>query len=621
MSDDGIGMGFGFKVGTGEPGAPTPKDGAPQLSPVSGGGAELPPPRVLVVANLRGHPAARDGRRVRVDPGALDEAIAAMEPALYFVVPDLVRGDEKGLEVRLAPRALADFGPEAVAGALDACDLPRKLLGELEAAAVGDLSRDELAAGLGLYDGVEGLSEAVRLASAALRGGEGGRGAAPAPAAPAAAPAPAGESTGDSVLDNILTLVDTGEPPPPKPAPGAGSSQGGSGSAIGGAISAIGGGRKRGDLGAARDAARAALDRQLDAVLHHPQFREVEAAWRGLRLLTQGPTSRKLRLEVLDAERGACAEAFHTHVYPGELAGETEPALALTLVDVALANTSADLAQLEQLAADAEQLQAPVIVSLAPDFTGAEPAKLAGMGNPAALFEAGFAEWRGKRKQDGARWALAAYNRLLLRAPHAPSKRSGYREAIAGPAELLWGNAGWAYVAGLAESMFDTGWPANLSGGELADRPMWQDGEGELHGPLEARLSQDCLEDLAAEGIAALSARKGRDVVLLPRAPLVHRPSPDERAQSHLGYQLLAARLGEAVLAHKARLSGLGPEQVLAAFERYLQELMATTGPGGGVVVQGIADPEDDQRLLVGMTARTGRAVLGGVDVHLGVRV
>ena len=93
MSDDGIGMGFGFKVGTGEPGAPTPKDGAPQLNPVSGGGAELPPPRVLVVANLRGHPAARDGRRVRVDPGALDEAIAAMEPALYFVVPDLLLRD------------------------------------------------------------------------------------------------------------------------------------------------------------------------------------------------------------------------------------------------------------------------------------------------------------------------------------------------------------------------------------------------------------------------------------------------------------------------------------------------------------------------------------------------
>ncbi|HBP22766.1 MAG TPA: hypothetical protein DEA08_33925 [Planctomycetes bacterium] len=617
MSDDGIGMGFGFKVGTGDENSTPPKDGAPKLAPVSGAVAELPPPRVLVVANLRGNPAARDGRRVRVDPGALDEAIAAAEPSLFFTVTDLLRGDEKGLEVRLAPRCLADLGPEAVAAALDACDLPRKLLSELEAAEAGSLSRDELAAGLGLYDGIPGLSEAVRLASDVLRGG--GAAPAPAPSAPAEAKPgpPAGKSTGDSVLDSILNMVDTGEPPPPKPAP----TKGGSGSAIGGVISAIGGGKQRSDLSAARDATRAALDRQLDLVLHHPQFREVESAWRGLRLLTQGPAARKIRVEALDAERSGFAEAFHTHAYPGELAGEREPALALTLVDVALANTSADLAQLEQLAADAEQLQAPVIVSLAPDFTGAEPAKLAGMGNPAALFETGFAEWRGKRKQDGSRWALAAYNRLLLRAPHAPSKRSGYSEAVAGPADLLWGNAGWAYVAGVAESMLRTGWPANLSGGELADRPMWQDGEGELHGPLEARLSQDCLEDLAAEGIAALTARKGRDAVLLPRTPLVHRPSKEERAQSHLGYQLLAARLGEAVLTHKAKLSGLGPEQVLAAFERYLQQLVATTGPGGGVVVQGMPDPEDSQRLLVGMTARTGRAVLGGVDVHLGVRV
>lgn len=617
MSDDGIGMGFGFKVGTGDESSTPPKDGAPQLNPVSGGVAELPPPRVLVVANLRGNPAARDGRRVRVDPGALDEAIAAMEPSLFFTVEDLLRGDEKGLEVRLAPRCLADFGPEAVAAALDACDLPRRLLGELAAAEAGELSRDLLAAGLGLYDGIPGLSEAIRLASAGLRSG----GAAPAPASPKPEPkaeAPAkGKSTGDSVLDSILNMVDTGEPPPPKPAPSKSSSS----SAIGGVISAIGGGKKRSDLSAARDAAQGALDRQLDAVLHHPQFREVEAAWRGLRLLNQGPAARKIRVEVLDAERGGFAEAFHSHVYPGELAGETEPALALTLVDVALANTSADLAQLEQLASDAEQLQAPVIVSLAPDFTGAEPAKLAGMGNPAALFETGFAEWRGKRKQDGCRWALAAYNRLLLRAPHAPSKRSAYREGVSSPAELLWGNAGWAYVAGLAESMRATGWPANLSGAQLADQPMWQDGEGEFHGPSEARLGQDCLEDLAAEGIAALTARKGRDVVLLPRAPLVHRPSAEERAQSHLGYQLLAARLGEAVLAHKAKLAGLDPEQIVAAFERYLQELMATTGPGGGVAVQGIADPEDNQRLLIGMTARTGRAVLGGVDVHLGVRV
>jgi len=635
MADDGVGMGFSFNFDTTDGAKERPKD-APKAgeakldSPAAGKvGYEAPPLRVVALANFCGAPASRSPQRIVVRAVQdLDDLPGRLGASLFFTVEDQLRGDPKGIEVRLEPKTLADLSPEGVAAAIPGLELPRKLVREIAAVEAGERRAADFRAGLDVYAEVKPLAEAVRLAVqdlGAAPAAPAGGGGAPATAEPAK---PAASS--DDPLDNIFSMVDapTGgdadappPPPPPETPPKAGSS------GIGSAISAIGGGAgaRQTDLSAARMAAQGVVDRQLDAVLHHPQFREVEAAWRGLQLLAaKGDMRAPFRIEVLDAARDALTDVFHEHVYEVEYAGRGESPLSLAVVDYRFSRKSADLAVLEQLAAEAEAIQAPVVASLETDFFGVEAKKLAGMTNPRSLFDEGFAEWNGKRKADATRWLVCGYNRLLLRAPHRPSRKRGpYTEGVAGPEDLLWGNAGWAIALAAAGSTSRTGWPTQLAGyqdGELADMVVWHEEGRDPAGPTEVALSEDCVEDLAAQGITGITAVKRRDSALVLRAPVVHRITGGEpKIRGTLAYQLLAARLGETLLAYKDRLAGdRSPEGIRQRFEAFLGAVLGDTGPGAGAQVQ--VQPQGD-RLIVHAALRTGRAVMGGVELELGVPV
>jgi hypothetical protein len=118
----------------------------------------------------------------------------------------------------------------------------------------------------------------------------------------------------------------------------------------------------------------------------------------------------------------------------------------------------------------------------------------------------------------------------------------------------------------------------------------------------------------------ALTHEQNRDaglVIRTPTARLAEGGEPLERV--NLAYQLFAARLGETVLRNKARLSqgSGGADQLRQRFHTFLSGVVGDTGPGAGVKVD-VQSGADG--MIVQMTIRVGRAVMGGTELSMAVR-
>jgi type VI secretion system protein ImpC len=133
---------------------------------------------------------------------------------------------------------------------------------------------------------------------------------------------------------------------------------------------------------AARDRWRAAIDRELAArlraILHHPNFRRLEAGWRSLRdLVRQAETGESLRLRVLglsreellaEATSGAKPGLLHRRVVEEEKETPGGEPFSLLLVDESFDASDDDVRVLEHLAALAARAEVPCVVGVAPSL-------------------------------------------------------------------------------------------------------------------------------------------------------------------------------------------------------------------------------------------------------------
>ena len=120
-------LGFSFGVNTGDGDPPTE---GPTMTPQTPGTLPELPLRLLVVADFRGAPASRDGRRVHASLG-FNEAMAAMDVEVHLQVKDRLRAPGEPLDVELRCKSLKDLRPGAIAaqvpGLADAAAALRKV--------------------------------------------------------------------------------------------------------------------------------------------------------------------------------------------------------------------------------------------------------------------------------------------------------------------------------------------------------------------------------------------------------------------------------------------------------------------------------------------------------------
>ncbi|WP_287029849.1 type VI secretion system contractile sheath large subunit [Pseudomonas sp. UBA6310] len=312
----------------------------------------------------------------------------------------------------------------------------------------------------------------------------------------------------------------------------------------------------------------AKLSRQMDEILHHPQFQALESSWRGLKLLVDRTNFREnIKLEILNVSKQDLLDDFedspeivqsglYKHIYTAEYGQFGGQPVAALIANYFFDPSAPDVKTLQYVASVACMSHAPFIASAGPKFFGLESfIGLPDMKDLKDHFEGPqFAKWQSFREQEDSRYVGLTVPRFLLRNPYDPEdnpvKTFVYRENVANSHEhYLWGNTAYTFASRLTDSFAKFRWCPNIigpqSGGAVEDLPLHHFesmGEIETKIPTEVLVSDRREYELAEEGFIALTMRKGSDNAAFFSANSAQKPKffgiSEEGKNAELNYKL-----------------------------------------------------------------------------------
>ncbi len=310
------------------------------------------------------------------------------------------------------------------------------------------------------------------------------------------------------------------------------------------------------------------LSRQMDEILHHPEFQALESSWRGLSLLVERTNFREnIKIEVLNVSKQDLLDDFedspevmqaglYKHIYTAEYGQFGGQPVGAIIANYFFSPSSPDVKTLQYVSSVACMSHAPFIAAAGPKFFGLESfTGLPDMKDLKDHFEGPqFAKWQSFRQQEDARYVGLTMPRFLLRNPYDPEenpvKTFVYRENVANSHEhYLWGNTAYAFGTRLTDSFAKFRWCPNIigpqSGGAVEDLPLhhFQSmGEIETKIPTEVLVSDRREYELAEEGFIALTMRKGSDNAAFFSASSAQKPKffgiSEEGKDAEFNYKL-----------------------------------------------------------------------------------
>lgn len=315
----------------------------------------------------------------------------------------------------------------------------------------------------------------------------------------------------------------------------------------------------------------ALLAEQLDAILHHAEFKRLEAAWRGIAYLTgEVEHNEKVIVRLLDATWVELERDFDragefdqstlfARVYSDEYGMPGGIPYGLLLCDYAVSHRRGsrsaaaaptdDIGVLSNIADVAAAAFSPCVVAAAPELFGVK--NFAELSHVQSL-DAGFRlseyqRWSRLQQKEESRFLGVILPRILLREPHADetSRSTGciYREGTREIGDWLWGNAVYGFGAVVIRAFQESGWFADICGesesrvsaGILARLPAPPFSTGEASAcrrPLEVELTdrkQKALEEL---GFITLSPCSYTESVVFLGAQSLNVPQVGDSAAS-----------------------------------------------------------------------------------------
>jgi type VI secretion system protein ImpC len=289
-----------------------------------------------------------------------------------------------------------------------------------------------------------------------------------------------------------------------------------------------------------------AISAQMRSVLHHADFQELEAAWRGLSLLVHRlETDAKLKLYFLDANKAELANdlvgvsdlgqtAMYRHLVKEAVGTPGAQPWAIVVGGYTFGPTTQDVEVLANMARIARAARAPFIAGAHTLLLGCS--SLVTSPDPHGWRDDPLAQgaWQQVRQLPEAAFLGLALPRLLLRVPYgknaATTEQFGFEEMPAGAPHdnYLWGNPAFACALLLGQSFSQSGW--NLRPGELSeiDRlpvAIYQEEDERLQKPCaEVLLTSRAIDEMLNKGFIPLLSQKGRDAVRLGRFQSVASP-------------------------------------------------------------------------------------------------
>lgn len=314
------------------------------------------------------------------------------------------------------------------------------------------------------------------------------------------------------------------------------------------------------------------LSEQLNAILHHSDFQQLEGSWRGLHhLVNNTETDEMLKIRVLNVSKKDLGKTLKKYkgtawdqsplfkkIYEEEYGMFGGQPYGCLVGDYFFDHGPTDvelLAGLGQIASAA----------FAPFIAGADP-RLMNMGSWQELSDPRdltkifstpeYAAWRSLRDSDDARFIGLAMPRYLARLPYGaksqPVEEFAFEEVTDGGdhSKFTWANSAYAMAVNINRSFKQYGWCSQIrgveSGGVVEGLPTHtfptDDGGVDMKCPTEIAITDRRETELAKNGFMPLLHRKNSDVAAFIGAQSLHNPplfdDPDATANAKLGARL-----------------------------------------------------------------------------------
>ncbi|MBB3944361.1 type VI secretion system protein ImpD [Rhizobium skierniewicense] len=231
-----------------------------------------------------------------------------------------------------------------------------------------------------------------------------------------------------------------------------------------------------------------ALNAQVNAILHHPDFQAMEARWRGLAMVvreaSRGPD---VKIKLLNAswrelarsmERATDFDQSHLFeiIYSREFGMPGGEPVGLLIGDYTFSPDDLEgidsITALSQIGMVAAAAFCPFVAAASPMTVGLEDFSELNRVHDFSWLkqEKSRLRWNALRARDDSRFVGLVAPRILLRSPHKPYSRRRedpfpFREHVSEDGEtLLWGNAAFAFGAVVVRNFNESGWFADIRG-------------------------------------------------------------------------------------------------------------------------------------------------------------
>jgi type VI secretion system protein ImpC len=316
----------------------------------------------------------------------------------------------------------------------------------------------------------------------------------------------------------------------------------------------------------------AKLTEQVNLVLHHPEFQQLEGAWRGLHYLVNNTeTDEMLKVRVLSISKNELGKTIKRFkgtawdqsplfkkVYEqeyGQLGGEPYGCL---VGDYHFDHSPPDVEILGGMAQIAAAAHAPFIAGAGPSVMQMDSWQE--LTNPRDLTKIfttpEYAAWRSLRESEDARYLALAMPRFLARLPYGaktdPVEEFDFEEhtEAADSSRYTWANSAYAMAVNVNRAFKQYGWCSRIrgveSGGSVEGLPVHtfpsDDGGVDMKCPTEIAISDRREAELAKNGFMPLIHRKNSDFAAFIGAQSLQRPADYDDADATAN-AALAARL------------------------------------------------------------------------------
>ncbi len=314
------------------------------------------------------------------------------------------------------------------------------------------------------------------------------------------------------------------------------------------------------------------LSEQVNLILHHSDFQNLEGSWRGLHhLVNNTETDEMLKIRVLNISKkdlGKTIKKFKgtawdqsplfKKMYEEEFGTPGGEPYGCLVGDYHFDHTPPDVEILGGMAQIAAACHAPFIAGSDPRVMNMDSwQELSNPRDLTKIFQsAEYAPWRSLRDSEDAKYIGLAMPRFLSRLPYGsktdPVEEFDFEEDTEGAdhSNYTWSNSAYAMAVNINKAFKLYGWCSRIrgveSGGMVDGLPCHtfptDDGGVDMKCPTEIAITDRREAELAKNGFMPLSHWKNTDYAVFVGAQSLHKPAeyddPDATANANLGARL-----------------------------------------------------------------------------------